>query len=111
MLDYPTCLKLKENGFPQKSEGDYIDPNGEVIYSGDWHEYNTEDCVSLPTLEELIKECGLSVQDFDLERRFNGMPRWIATLWKDGRYSQGREEGKTPEEAVANLYLALAKSN
>lgn len=112
MLDYTTCKKLKEAGFLQTAVDGwhYVDdfPDNSPI------KHRKGDMIAVtgaltycPTLSELIEACGLPVQDFDLERRFNGMPRWIATLWRDGRYSQGRAEGDTPEEAVANLYLAL----
>lgn len=58
------------------------------------------DGIHLPTLEELIEACGDKF--FALKHHIG----WIAVGW-DGPHLSITGVGKTPEEAVANLYLAL----
>ena len=119
MLDYDTCVKLKGAGWPQKNVGDYIAPDGEVVYSGDWNEFNTEDCVDLPTIEELIEAVGRVSADYPWGEDAGHFDfclqsyedEWTAG-YKDPSYheSWGKlESAKTADEAVANLYLALHK--
>ena len=56
----------------------------------------------MPNLSELIKACG---DDFiSLEKKLPLGGLWIAA----SEYWKG--DGSTPEEAVANLYLALQKN-
>lgn len=78
-LKYKDCLELKEAGFPEGSDetGSYI----EGVY--------------VPTLKELIDECG---------DHFLGLSRikkdeWVA-FSKDKNF-----KCSSPEEAVKNLYL------
>lgn len=119
MLDYPTCLKLKEAGFPQD------------LKKGDWYYFTRRKgewlvdsvlradslkgkTLKIPSLEELIEACGERLIGLDSPRvgdDYKTAELWAATgargemeLWTLG-------EGHTPEEAVANLWLALAKSN
>lgn len=88
MPSYETAVKLKEAGFPQKILGEV--PSWIV-----WH----------PTLEELIEACG---------DKFISLVRYLNP--KLGFYADGgsidailREDGISPEEAVANLWLVLNK--
>jgi len=89
-LDYKICKALKDAGFPIFLDNKgrmFKDHNGEQVYD--------------PTLSELIEACGDGV--FKMVRDKNGI--WYAeNLFKEGT-------GKTPEEAVANLYLALNKKD
>lgn len=133
-MTYELAKKLKDAGFPQKTEGDYIAPDGEVIYSGDWDEYNTEDCVSLPSLSELIEACPKEVVSANRNRNKEGKEYAgkIEHLFRLGycgeenepdvwfagyRFYESVAENEsgwvldyvapTPEEAVASLWLAL----
>lgn len=94
-MEYKLAEKLKDAGFPQ----------GEGMYSlqGEEPRYLTEDPIKwgnayLPTLSELIEACGeglsllLKMDEGD----------WNA-VGSNGSINLG----KTPEEAVAKLWLAL----
>ena len=101
--------KLKELGFKQRGDGRFY---GGPLYIG----YE-------PTLSELINSCGEKrvLDDFDFKR----FVLWYANSgddkekWYAGYYMYGDnlyiddyptcEEGETPEEAVANLWLSLNK--
>lgn len=92
-------LRLKNAGFPQK-EGDWYTSDGQWIPE--------EERRYIPTLSELIEACG------EFNELVNLGDKWIA-------YGGGKDtvrnveqwhafgEGSTPEEAVANLWLALNK--
>ncbi len=103
-MDYELCKKLKDAGFPKEMQESQL-TDGEVYFR------------LPPTLSELIEACGdgfkelLSVDILDdkqfIEAKIRG--RWKAsmyqrdeTIWKNTMF-----EGSTPEEAVANLWLAL----
>jgi len=113
-MNYELAKKLKDAGFPQDNitmsrEGkdiSYVDSGKctredySTLVSAEYTK--KEDKCYLPTLEELIDACGM---DFDnLER---SRPTWTAHGGKT--YLTLHKEGKTPSEAVANLYLALNK--
>ena len=100
-MTYELAKKLKDAGFPKDSWCGGVETEGE--------DQGSCDCPDMPTLSELIKACGV---------RFGCLGR----DWRDetGRFwcaiDRGHEEnippriectGKTPEEAVANLWLAL----
>lgn len=120
-MNYELALKLKEAGFPQ---------NGNIILCGmhpvgdcrEWEDECKETHVVKPTLSGLIEACEPNkADDFNI-RIFGG--ECEACLIYHG-YFEGwngieRDEdgavsidlriiGKTPEAAVANLYLALNK--
>ncbi len=86
-MDYELAKKLKEAGFPQKKQDIETE---EGTYIG----------VYVPNLSELIEVCGNDfvrlVGILDLE--------WDAVDTLDKYY-----HGSTPEQAVANLWLALKK--
>jgi len=107
MLDYETCKKLKEAGFPQEGEGHATFPEGgklsvNLIFGA------SEAICYVPTLSELTNAC---------VRRYNGsmftlLASGLSDGWAAGYSSHEFWEdvegsGKTPEEAVANLYLKL----
>ena len=108
-MNYELAKQLKDAGFPQfvgEFEGSIIEdinaPEGEEPIS----------CYH-PTLSELIESCGDEFES--LERKWHRMEQkstWIAfgieqEPWSSRSNAHG--EGNTPEEAVANLYLALNK--
>jgi hypothetical protein len=91
------CKQLMDAGFPIELEGDADD----VFKVGrTWYKQ--------PTLSELIAACGDKVHPFTFalfEKKENG---WEAGAWDewDNEFWISNEGG-TPEEAVARLYLAL----
>lgn len=103
-MNYELAKELKEAGFPQKQPY-YYDPK----------KYTDEEAVRaildgkdiadvyIPTLEELIEACGENL--YSLYRHHN---EWQAHSNSD-QWDTEIENGKTPTEAVANLWLALNK--
>ena len=101
-MNYELAKELKDAGFPQKHP--YWD--SEVEFCPDCIEdADTGDASHCPSLSKLIEACG---QDFrDLTLHSDG--RWIS---KGGKKAFGKwrlVNGRTPEEAVARLWLALQK--
>jgi len=109
-MEYSLAKKLKDAGFPQKGE------DGNLICEGDCTigeilegECESHDIAYHPTLEELINTCG---NPFKLKTiTTTGKDEWVASNGGNGASKQifYSEQGKTPSEAVANLYLALNK--
>lgn len=108
MLDYKTCKALKDAGFPQefKASNYYYTAPG-VSIAPEFKTIDTEKMVKAPTLEELIDACG---------NRFHNLVLISTDVWYAenlpmdcGSAPEGfiMGEGKTPESAVANLYLKL----
>lgn len=107
MLTYEQCKALKDAGFPQKGEGQYIG-NVALIKPEDFSPDGVvgiaqEDFAYLPSLSELIEACGNDFSVLQLaDMRRNSKSRWYSS-------SCGQEKGKgsTPESAVCNLFLTL----
>ena len=115
-MKYELANKLKEAGFPQPKIGAVPMPQGrwfkQIISNGelavtsvDWTDWalastrkiDTSFWVYIPTLTELIEACG---DDFvGLKQEMTNYWRAMTDLWAGF--------GSTPEEAVANLWLAL----
>lgn len=109
-MNYETAKKLKDAGFPQ---GDDLYCKCAFLSDKEQGKQDvTYDChtekVANPTLSELIEACG---------EYFGALVR-VKNVWKavaigrtmDDLTLPSQEcEGTTPEEAVANLYLALNK--
>lgn len=100
-MDYELALKLKHNGyeqFPDNMEGDYLDDSSGL---------GTEQ-VYLPTLSELIEACGVGVGVF---KRSDTK----SSAWKKDEDINSSDidysDAKTPEEAVAELWLKLQEKN
>lgn len=96
-MNYTLALALKKAGFPQRNLSE--SPFGSAL--------RDEEVVANPTLSELIAECGEKLQALYKSQTF-----WNATdqnpLYNDwDNYAGLHCDGVTPEEAVANLYLAL----
>ncbi len=107
-MKYELAKELKDAGFPQSEEckklhtpicGNFDNPDPECT---------TEGRPCEPTLSELIEACGDGV--FELKRRHNEVLEWV---WDAGINHNGKFfielGGVAPEEAVANLWLALNK--
>ena len=119
-MNYELVKQLKDSGFPQKGKGDYFKPPREelLIESG---EVNFTDnafiqsaiytiparrgYVYVPTLSELIDACHgkLHCLIYNEEKNF----------WSAGTTSEVKDwhNYKTPEEAVAKLWLELNKDD
>ena len=85
------CKKLKKAGFPFDWEW-CLDER-----VNNWEEHF--DCY--PSLDELIEACG---KEFEALGKSIISDKWIAYNRRDGH-----SVGKTPSEAVANLWLELNK--
>lgn len=92
-LDIEMSKRLKDAGFPQTIKDTQDTGALECGHCG----YYMKGDVHRPTLEELIDACGR-----DLGMLINESSGWIARpcMGEDGL-------GKTPSEAVANLFLVL----
>lgn len=116
MITYKLAKKLKDAGFSQENittsrEGDsisYVD-SGKVT-SKDYisisafdYEKKRDRCY-IPTLPELIEACG---DEFQILTNFGVWKAGYANM--DGALHESKPfgSGSTPEEAVANLYIAL----
>lgn len=108
-MKYETAKQLKDAGFPQGKPGierrrSWFDGDGDL---SDWWDGN--ECVYIPTLSELIEACRDAL--YSLSRTKAGM--WGI----DATYDKGKSSHatsciyETPEEALANLYLALYGDN
>lgn len=100
-MTYELAKELKDAGFP-KSES-WID-NG----SSFWID-NGELCWEVPTLSELIEACG---DGFVILERYSSAEYGCMEpiqVYDGGNPLEEITHGKTPEEAVARLWLALNK--
>lgn len=112
-MNYELTQKLKAAGFVQK---DFEESRDFVAPKGIFKEYTEENHVYQPSLSELIEACGDSFDS--LGKRSDG---WVAISFRVSSNQTGeftgfetlspsaRTVGKTPEEAVANLWLSLNK--
>ena len=101
MITYKLAKELKDAGFPQK---------GDLMWEKDidfpiHHNYDKgcycpkcqgEDFCIIPTLSELIDACG---------EKFRGLQKGMFDWLAEGE--KAVESAKTPEEAVAKLWLKL----
>lgn len=116
MINYELAKKLKDAGFPQGLEHQFVKSKNDT----EWYIWNRTDIsefetpntivsgISCPTLSELIEACGEEFLSLD-SPRVDGIGEWCAvgTLGENQLYREAN--GQTPEEAVANLWLALNK--
>ena len=98
-MAYELAKKLKDAGFPQHDR------------TGEWYNVcyfqGCEKDACFPTLSELIETCG---DDFlSLEKYDGGKWEAMRRTWCCDEHGESCEfgYGSTPEEAVANLWLAL----
>lgn len=118
-MDYELAKKLKDAGFPQNDEsgGFRIKSEGEQFcWCGTcqvefYVESDLEESVCSPTLEELIEACG---EYFMLTNECGVWEAWSdlggrgLSMVRMGESGAEHEcKGKTPSEAVANLWLSL----
>ena len=120
-MNYELCKKLKDLGFPQKRHYDTVDLLPEPLADGS---YAKNDFIAIPTLSELIKECGptkiapnLNTKDEKLVEHFFRLG--VGDVWfADYEFYEStviNNEtklpivgwGSTPEEAVAKLWIEI----
>lgn len=129
MLTYEKALELKNSGFPQPNKPDHgnydtwiIKDREGISYaktgSGEIHLYRFSpgfsyhiDMVYIPTLEELIKECGEEFTLVHSNSCLNCGQNDCATHWMSYKKSDISRIvfGNDSKEAVVNLYIALNK--
>lgn len=107
MISYEIAKRLKDAGFPQ-GVGDYVCKCGskEIIVQ-DGLAYCDKKCGDLtynPTLSELIEWCG---EGFNNLGRYSVTKGWYCNMEEDEVGGSPATEGSTPEEAVAELGIAL----
>lgn len=111
-MNYELAKELKDAGFPQWAEEPRTGARAytnerEIVEYDDGFWRNGEPVYSIPTLEELIEACG------DIVLWKNG-EQWSADFFngKDKIYIDeyfDPNNGTTPTEAVARLWLSLNK--
>lgn len=108
-MNFKLVNELRAAGFPQGRSGYFVDDAGFRLYQP-LDVALKEDVVYIPTLEELIKECG---EDFEsLRRVVAGFKAQGSTEVDDLEFpiETMEEFGPTPLEAVANLWLSINKA-
>ena len=100
-MEYKLAEKLKDAGYPQDYNPKY-DTGGGGAPGSD---------IRMPTLSELIEACEKDYQLFELEKR-NSVGRGIVGLWIASVDNYDHHPSiivcaKTPEEAVAKLWIKL----
>lgn len=125
-MDYELAKKLKDAGYPQKGYWFYsTNETDEPVLTTEAYVYGTENLVKTadgknwekvklcfaPTLSELIEACGNRFFGFfRCTAHSNGGYCWKAEAVDSmGNIDDLVQSGETPEEAVANLWLALNK--
>lgn len=115
-MDYELAKELKEAGFPQEnSDYSYRDSTkfGRGVEIQQEDSATGEFLCSIPDLSELIEACNnMTALTKTAPERGLMRARWIAEAWPylmDVQTEQVQSIGKTPEEAVAKLWLALNK--
>ena len=100
-MDYKLAKELKDAGFPQTGRG-----ATHVDCICDWYPI-----VYVPTLSELIEACGEGFQRLDKQKLVMSKNNYWAYSSKLDNAHTDRigTKGKTPEESVAKLWLALNK--
>lgn len=122
-MTYERAKKLKEEGFPQhlRQYPRYYEDNelnmptvrrqlmveNPAIELSD--EYTQNATVYIPTLSELIAACGDEFGTLGRAKNTQGEISWGATM-RSKQY-ESMYWGNSPQEAVANLWLALQKNN
>ena len=127
-MNYKLAKQLEKAGFRVKSpvfpqvadKQGYTDTGDEILR--DYYDYHKEswnyegEHYFIPTLSELIEACGDEFQltKWDCHNKIEKKVdyKWIASTeiyYDDRGYQSDIGEGKTPEEAVAKLYIELNK--
>jgi len=105
-MNYELAKQLKDAGYKQKNVGMFVYKNdkghiGEIAGGRYFNneDIKEEDVYYQPTLSELIEACG---DGFYILRKLS-----TGFVAEDAAYDKTLGQGKTPEEAVAKLWLKL----
>lgn len=106
-MNYELAKELKDAGFPQKNPRAIPKDSGRI--DGDGNLHLAQEPVYIPTLSELIAECGDELVSINKEVgvAFGGKPCFTGRWHALGQLIKAK--GDTPEEAVARLYLLNKK--
>jgi hypothetical protein len=102
-MNYELAKQLKDAGLPQEDSAGYFVDIGGKTPTGFAKDY-PDRVAYVPTLEELIEACGpdfYNLTYFDVSKSL-----WCAMSVRH-RHPDLIENGSTPTEAVARLWLAL----
>ena len=107
-MTYELAKQLKDAGFPQRGKGIVFESENEVLH---YEHIAYGNQVYIPTLSELILACGDRFEDLTKTIR-QIAPYEMEDCWTSmGLLREPHDyitvEGKTPEEAVAKLWLQL----
>jgi len=104
-LTYEDCISLKNAGFPQPLVGKGFKKNGiECAYDVSKYIEFKEDYIYLPSLEEIIEQCGEGFDQLTRSIDQGGETYW----WASSINPKLREfNADSPIIAVKNLYCAL----
>ena len=110
-MDYELAKQLKDAGFPQGENRPVAVYSEKSTSEIDVFEVTKTQKVYIPTLSELIEACGDKFRKLILHSE---NPKHPNLIWQAGTNQHivkniESKRGKTPEIAVANLYLALNK--
>ena len=99
-ISYELAKKLKDTGFVQP-----INPEERLPVDGIYTQMGSDgESVYKPTLSELIEACGERFGKLEYTPEISMNPWWAHERLK-GVHMTG--DGLTPEEAIANLWLAI----
>lgn len=116
-MTYELAKKLEDAGFPKDEE------NGRVVFDSNSLKLSTDygagmegNCAYLPILSELIEACGdRTIMLWGCKHKWYVQAQTELENFTHSDLFSGKDiieagaEGSTPEEAVANLWLALNK--
>jgi len=100
-MTYALAKELKEAGYPQEGQGAYLNDDGLVYIDVTLFADSPDSAFTYnPTLAELVYACVDGIVLYE-----------DGGFWYAGMYQTGIDahKGKTPEEAVAKLWLKLNK--
>ena len=115
-MNYELAKQLKDAGYPQETEF-YFAPKLTRFNGANDHNWDGESMtrmlgsyegllkVACPSLSELIEKCGVKMNKLTHNEMNNDTILWTAVNFEGSIMGNG----STPEEAVAELWLALNK--
>lgn len=130
-MDYKLAKQLKEAGFEQKGNGYYllyVPENSKQLRPSYWKKIISRNAGNkswvnehyyVPSISEMIEAIGLSFRWLKRENtnlkghKWHASAKGIERVNEEGRKIKEKDfrgTGRTPDEAVANLYLAIKKA-
>ncbi len=113
-MNYKLAKELKDNGFSQEKDigGQFICSHNQpcILCPNGCREH--DEVALIPSLSELIDACGEEVFITNMKGYLKSKEvteEWLAIKGYGIKKPEDITQGKTPEEAVARLWLALNK--